>query len=149
MPNATNRILVVTNETAQGAGLHELVRSHALGAATDVFVVAPALNSRIRHLTSDEDGARRAASERLVVCLAELRADGLAARGIVGDADPLQAIADGLAMFDADELIIATHPEGRSNWLEHELVERARASFGLPTTHVVVESDPRGVPLAA
>jgi GABA permease len=68
---------------------------------------------------------------------------------MVGDADPLQAIADGLAVFDPDELIIATHPEGDSNWLEHDLVERAEAAFALPVTHVVVPATGRDLPLAA
>jgi len=35
------------------------------------------------------------------------------------------------------ELVIATHPEARSNWLAHDLVDRALARFGLPTVHVV------------
>ena len=59
--------------------------------------------------------------------------------GWVGDADPLQAIADALVVFGADELLIATHPEERSNWLAHDLVGRACARFSLPVVHLVVE----------
>jgi hypothetical protein len=29
------------------------------------------------------------------------------------------------------------HPEGRSNWLEHGLIEKAMARFDLPITHLV------------
>jgi len=36
-------------------------------------------------------------------------------------------------------LIISTHPEGRSNWLERGVVEHARERFALPVTHVVVD----------
>ena len=39
----------------------------------------------------------------------------------------------------ADEIIISTHPEGRSNWLERGVVERARERFTVPVTHVVVD----------
>jgi hypothetical protein len=50
----------------------------------------------------------------------------------------LQAIEDSLKLYAADELIIATHPEGRSNWLERDLVQKARARFHQPIRHVVV-----------
>jgi hypothetical protein len=44
-----------------------------------------------------------------------------------------------LRTFDADELVIATHPEERSHWIAHRVVERARKRFGLPVVHVVVD----------
>ena len=61
------------------------------------------------------------------------------ARGEVGDADPLQAIEDSLRTFGADEIIISTHPEGRSNWLEKGVVSGAKQRFTVPITHVVVD----------
>jgi GABA permease len=70
-----------------------------------------------------------------------LRAAGLAAEGDVGDASPLLAIGDALRVFDADEVLIATHPPGSSNWLERSVVSRARARFSLPIHHLVVEGD--------
>ena len=45
---ATKRILVVANETVDGAELHETVRARGNGSA-EVHVVSPALNSRLRH----------------------------------------------------------------------------------------------------
>ena len=44
---------------------------------------------------------------------------------------------DALRRFPADEVIISTHPAGRSNWLEHDVVNRAQDRFDLPVTHVV------------
>ena len=35
--------------------------------------------------------------------------------------------------------MIATHPEGRSHWLERRVVETARERFAVPITHVVVD----------
>src|SRR5690349_20405792 len=140
MPAPAQRILVVANETATGPELHRAVRAFAADRAARVRVVAPALNSRLRHWFSDSDAAREAAEARLAACLAELSALGLPADGHVGDEDPLQAIADALTAFPATELLIATHPEPRSNWLAHDLVDRALARFGLPTVHVVVAS---------
>lgn len=131
------RVLVVSNETVEADVLHDTIVSTAH--AAEVAVVAPALNSRLRHWTSDEDAARRAASLRLAGCVAALLDAGVRVRGWVGDADPLQAIEDALAVFPADELLIATHPEERSNWLAHDLVARACARFSLPVVHLVVE----------
>jgi hypothetical protein len=37
-------------------------------------------------------------------------------------------------------MIIATHPEGRSNWLTRRLVLRARRRFPLPVLHIVVDA---------
>jgi hypothetical protein len=143
----SKRILVVANETAEGAQLHETVLARGNGSA-EVHVVSPALNSRLRHWISDVDQARHAAEDRLVKCLGRLRDAGLDARGSVGDSDPLQAIADALHSFPADEIVVATHPEERSNWLERDLVERARSRYALPVLHVVV-GPPEPVPVAA
>ena len=52
---------------------------------------------------------------------------------------------DGLRRFPADEVIISTHPPGRSNWLERDVVERARALSDIKVTHVVVDLDREGV----
>jgi hypothetical protein len=64
---------------------------------------------------------------------------GIEARGQIGDGDPLLAIEDGIRIFAPDELIISTHPEGRSNWLERGIVDSTRERFALPVTHVVVD----------
>jgi hypothetical protein len=133
------RILAIANETLEGAAFHDLILAHAAGRPTDVVVVAPALNSRVRHLFSDLDSARRAAEGRLAASLERLESAGIPAHGWIGDSDPLEAIADALAVFEADQLIISTHPEHRSNWLARDVVRRARERFALPTVHVVVD----------
>jgi hypothetical protein len=133
------RILVVANETVAGRRLREAIEAAAAGHRTNVLVVSPALNSPLRHWTSDEDNARAAAEERLRRSVAELDRLGISARGEVGDADPVQAIEDALRTFGADEVIISTHPEGRSNWLERGVVASARERFAVPLTHVVVD----------
>jgi hypothetical protein len=133
------RILVVANETVAGQRLREAVRAAAEDRRASVLVVSPALNSPLRHWASDEDEARAAAQERLARSLRELERLGISARGEVGDADPVQAIEDALRTFGADEVIISTHPEGRSNWLERGVVSSARERFAVPITHVVVD----------
>jgi hypothetical protein len=96
-----------------------------------VLVVAPALNSWLRRWVSDEDAARRRAEERVAAWLDRFERSGVHAQGCVGDADPLQAIADALPTFPADEIVIAGESEG-STQLADELVARARRRFGLP-----------------
>ncbi|MFL6041260.1 MAG: hypothetical protein ACJ740_07645 [Gaiellales bacterium] len=133
-----SRILVIANETCAGRRLFDELASRR---AAEILVIAPALNSRLRHLFADVDGARAAAEERLSASISALRAHGLDARGAVGDSDPVCAIEDALAEFDADEVIISTHPPDRSNWLERGVVERARERIDLPVSHVVVDLD--------
>jgi len=139
-PEGMHRILVVANETVGGRRLREEVtrRAQARG-QTEILVVAPALNSPVRHWVSDEDTARAAAAERVRTSVAGLAETGLVVRGDVGDGEPLQAIEDALRTFGADEIVISTHPEGRSHWLEQGLVDEARERFAVPITHVVVD----------
>ena len=133
------RILVVANETVAGESLREEIRQRSQDGPSEVLVVCPALNSPLRHWASDEDAARAAANERLRVSLARLAEVGIEARGQIGEADPLQAIEDALRTFGADEIIISTHPEGRSNWLERGVVDRARERCDIVIRHVVVD----------
>jgi hypothetical protein len=138
-PAGERRILVIANETVGGHTLRSAILERSLDAREEVLVVTPALNSPLRHWVSDDDGARAAAQERLDTSLAQLAEAGVEARGEIGDGDPLQAIEDALRTFGADEIIISTHPEGRSNWLERGVVEHARERFTVPITHVMVD----------
>ena len=108
-------ILVIANEIVDD--------SIDIGGAR-VCVVAPALNSRLRHWLSDVDASLRDAEERLAQSLANLGA----ARGWVGDADPVQAVADALRFFGADAIAVV----GDGHWLARDLPRRLRERFGLP-----------------
>jgi hypothetical protein len=133
------RILVIANETVGGEALRDRIQERGAGYRTQVLVVSPALNTPLRHWASDEDPARAQAQERLERSLERLEQLGIQARGEIGDGDPVQAIEDALRTFGADEVIISTHPEGRSHWLERGVVRNARDRFAVPITHVVVD----------
>jgi GABA permease len=133
------RILVVANETLAEVRLAEEIERAAAGYRTHVHVVCPALTSRVRHWASDLDGARAQAQQRLDQTLSQLHAAGIEANGEIGDEDPLRAIEDVLRTFGPDEIIISTHPEGRSNWLERHVVTRTRESVALPIAHIVID----------
>jgi hypothetical protein len=146
------RVLVIANRTCPCPTLADEVARRASAAPTEVLVVAPALNSRLRHWLSDVDEAVARARERLDLAIIAMRRRGVVARGDIGDADPLLAIEDALASFPADEIVIATLPKGRSNWIERGLVEKATARFGVPLTHLVSSYDlvePRSGPARA
>jgi hypothetical protein len=140
-PDGETRILVIANETVGGKALTDLIREKSAGGRANVLVVAPAQPTALQHLTSDEDPSRAAAQERVDASLAKLRSMGVNAKGEIGDSHPLQAIEDALRTFGADEIIISTHPEGRSHWLEIGVVSGARERFAVPITHVVVDVD--------
>jgi hypothetical protein len=140
-PKGEARILVIANETVGGRVLTDLISEKSAGSRANVLVVAPTLVTPLERLTSDEDPGRSAAQERLDASLAKLRALGVDASGEIGDVEPLQAIEDALRTFGPDEIIISTHPEGRSHWLETGVVTGARERFAVPITHVVVDLD--------
>jgi len=128
-------VLLVANRTCPCPGMLEDVAGRASGG--EVLVVAPALNSRLRHYVSDVDAAAAAAGERVGQAVQMLRAMGVAARGEVGDSDPLVAIEDALYAFPASEIVISTYPKGHSNWLERDLPRRVEERFGRPVVHLV------------
>ncbi|MGH3093217.1 MAG: hypothetical protein ACRDOG_12950 [Gaiellaceae bacterium] len=129
-------ILVVADETVVGEELPREIVDKARGLEAEVRVVFPALNTRLRHYVSDVDRARADAESRLERSLEALDQEGIAARGELGDSDPVQALQDALATGKADEVIIATRSPSRVNWLEKDIVERARKVSSLPITYV-------------
>jgi hypothetical protein len=134
------RLLVVANETVAGEALLDEIAKRVRERSIEVFVVAPALvESSVKRAFGDVDEARERADERLQRSLDAISRLGIKPNGRVGEADPNLAIEDALRMFDADEIIISTHPPERSSWLEQGVVERAREQFEQPITHVVVD----------
>ena len=142
-PRDRPRVLVVANRTLGGETLRaELARRGRAGA--ELHFVAPILMSRAHYIASDVDAELRDARERLDDALAWARAEGLHATGKVGDPNvALGAIEDELGLSGADEVIISTHPPGRSNWVETGILERLREDLDVPLTHVVVATADR------
>jgi hypothetical protein len=133
-------ILVVANETVGGRALIDAVKARAAQGPVHVVVICPQNEPRHGYVVYN-DLVRQAAENRLEITLAELREEGIDAQGEVMDPDPYQATMDGIAEFNADEVIVSTHPATRSGWLRRDLVDRIRSDSGLPVTHVVVDLD--------
>jgi hypothetical protein len=138
-PPDQRRVLVVANETVGGEELMDALCEIALAGQARFHAVAPALNSRLKTWTSDEDPARAAAQQRLEATLQRLRDVGIEADGEVGDADPLVAVEDAVRTLRPTEIVVSTHPAGRSNWLERGVVAALRDRYDIPVTHVVVD----------
>ena len=134
------RLLVVANEACAGDALFAEIRKRT-GEGAEVLVLAPALTPRLQFWLNDEALGRHAAEELLARSFAACAHEGLDVKGEVGDPDPLQAIDDALRTFDPDAIVIVTHPVGRQNWLERDVVAQARGRYALPITHLVVEPE--------
>lgn len=109
----------------------------------EVFVVAPTLTTRLQSLTGDIDDARSRAQARLRTVFHHMHADGLEPQGGIGDEDQVAAIADALASFDADLMVLRLHAEGskNENWRERRLAKRVRSHFDVPTIAFFFDGD--------
>ncbi|HUR85912.1 MAG TPA: hypothetical protein VMY78_11245 [Solirubrobacteraceae bacterium] len=135
------RVLVVANRTLQEEDLAEILRDRA-ERGDELHVVAPILVSRMRYMASDVDRELAEANDRLQTALAWANAAGYEASGKVGDPNvALGAIEDELRLFAADEVLISTFPQGKSNWLETGIVRRLEEELDIPVTHVIVDAD--------
>ena len=139
---------MIANETVGGQSLIEALQRRAAEAPIRVTVVCPVSHPREGYVVY-EDTRRAAAGRRLDRTLAALREAGIAATGLVVEADPVDAVRDALAQLEPrpDEIVVSTHPEDESGWVRRDVVARiASASGGLPVEHVVVDLATEGGP---
>jgi hypothetical protein len=133
------RILVVADERCAIPTFAEELRSHAGGRPVSVFVMAPALESRLGRLAGDQHGYEEA-TERLNEIVEGLKRADMEALGEIGSSDPLQAADDGLRQFAANEIVFITHPESQENWLESGVVSTAKSRYFQPVEHLAVSN---------
>ena len=134
-------VLVIANETVAGRSLIEALERRAKEGPLRVTVICPVNQPREGYVVY-EDTRRAAAGRRLERTLSALRGEGIAASGLVVEADPVAAVRDALAQLEPppDEIVVSTHPRQKSGWLRRNVVERIeRAGEGRPVEHVVVD----------
>jgi len=136
--SGSRRVLYVAHQACGNPAFCAQVRSHAIPGA-DVVVVASVRASSLHRWTSDDAEERALAETRLEQSITCLRKHGLSVRGRLGDADPVQAIADALHGFPADEIVICLEEPERAHWLHKGVVERAKERFHLPVTEIDVQ----------
>jgi 2-hydroxychromene-2-carboxylate isomerase len=129
------RVLVVTNEILADANEVPASLRPLFEEAEQIYVIAPTLTSWLQWLATDVDHARVSADERLKTVFDHMHANGLEPAGTVGGENQVTAIADALATFDADLIVLRLHAPGseHENWREHRIAKQVRGHFGLPT----------------
>lgn len=132
------RVLVLANELITDAR-HELPKSLRQGASTrELFVIAPVLTTRLQSVTSDIDDAHRAAEQRLRHIAHDMSGFRIPPLTMVGDENQLLAVADALAIFDADACVLVTPDQEHANYHERGVPEQIHEQFRLPTTTLTV-----------
>jgi hypothetical protein len=138
-------ILVVANETLGGASLLERIREHAAEEQIRVAICVPRTRPRHGNIIYDE-AVYDAATVRIDLARAVLRAEGIDAIGEPGDPDPYTATMDAVAEYNPDLIIISTLPATSSGWLRRDLIERVSDAAGIPVEHVIADIDNEGLP---
>jgi hypothetical protein len=133
----SKKIIALVSEPISGDALRSAVGPDADDA--EVLVVAPALNSKFKFLTSDPDDAIARAEQVQQETVERLDDEGIDAAGDTGESDPLLALQDALQTYDADEIVVVVHGENGQNWREDGIAEQAQERFGKPVKQLVVE----------
>jgi hypothetical protein len=124
-------VLVVATVTAASDDLLAAVSERARRGSVpvDFTLVMPA---------SSPDHA--ADEPRLAEALERWREAGVKAEGVIGDSDPVQAVAEICKPGTFDEVIVSTLPGQTSRWLRSDVPYRIGSLTDLPVTHVVAMS---------
>jgi GABA permease len=142
---APHRVLVLANQTVDSHELLDELRRIGADRAAKYMVVVPAnpvdTGAAATHGPRDvSEATEAAATARLEATLTALRSENLDAVGELGDYRPLRALDHAVAQFGPDQIVISTLPPEFSVWHRFDVVDRARAQFKVPVTHVVAKS---------
>ncbi len=110
-----------------------------IDAAADVYVVTPTLPGRLAWLADDVDRFRHIADERLDTVLGHMRSIGAHARGLAGRGSVPLVVADAVAEFKPNHVLVALRSPEHANWQERRLSDDIEERFGLPVTTYAVD----------
>jgi hypothetical protein len=103
------QLLVLADEPVDAARVRAALPDESGLDNARVLVVTPARNEwRLAFWMSDSDEAIADAKETEERSVAELRSEGVRAAGEVGESEPLLALQDALATFQADLVLLLT-----------------------------------------
>jgi hypothetical protein len=137
--SAPPRVLVVANRTAATPPLIDAVRRRAATGPATFTLLVPRAPHGLHRIVDAEDTDDTEAQMVLDLALPLLsEAVGGDIEGIIGDHNPLDAVADAVNVRGFDELIISTLSPRMSRWLKMDLPSKARG-LGLPVTVVTAK----------
>jgi hypothetical protein len=133
------RVLVVAHRTAATPALIEAVRERAQRGPAAFTLLVPNPAHGLHRVVDPEDQEMGEAQTVLDLALPLLEeAAGGHVEGMIGDAEPLNAIQDAVNVQGFDEIIISTLPTRVSRWLHIDLPSKANG-LGLPVTTVTAK----------
>jgi len=139
---AIQRLLFVADAAVADIGeLPSPVRA-VIDAAAAVYVLTPTLPGRLAWLADEVDGVRHVADERLDTVLGHMHSIGAHASGAAARGSVLTVVADAVAEFEPDHILVALRSPEHANWQERGLVKHIEQRFALPVTSYAV--DPQG-----
>jgi len=133
-------VLVVASQTAGSQHLLDALIHRAERSPIKVTLVMPAQGPGL--------AGREALREPLEQALAAMRDAGLEPEGMIGDTNPMDAVAEYFDPSRHDEVIVCTLPGRSSKWLQHDFPHRVARFTGLSVTHVVAD-DLRPAPVTS
>jgi hypothetical protein len=135
------RLLVLTSEPISADQLRDAVPGDVDPESAEIMVVAPALQENpLKFWFSDADDAIARADEVRRQSVERLGQEGVAATGDTGESDPLEAIQDALQTFQADRIVLFTHPGAEQQYREDVDEAELRERFGLPVDRALLSA---------
>jgi nucleotide-binding universal stress UspA family protein len=129
------KLLVVTPEPIDARLLRATLGEEVEGA--EVLVISPATNrSPVAFWVSDSDEAIQEAENAQEETVERLEEEGIDAAGDTGESEPAVAIQDALATFDADRIVVFSHPD--LDYREDKGLAAIEERFGVPVTHAQI-----------
>ena len=135
------RVLVVAHKTAATKPLLDAVRARAEQGPCTFTLLVPNAARGLHKVVDPEDqggGEAQAVIDKAVPLLREV--SGSPVEGLVGDADPVAAVADAINLRGFDEVIVSTLPVRLSRWLRLDLPHKV-GGMGLPVTTVTASEE--------
>jgi len=124
-------VLVVASQTAGSQQLLDALKARAERSPIRITLVMPAQGPGL--------SGRDAMREQLESALTNMRDAGLEADGVIGDNNPMDAVAECFDPARHDEAIVCTLPGRSSKWLQQDFPHRVARFTGVPVTHVVAD----------
>jgi hypothetical protein len=130
------KLLVLATDPVSADDVREALPEADLEGA-EVLVVSPAVNeSPVAFWVSDSDEAIADAESTAQQTAQALRERGVEARATTGDSEPLVALQDALATYQADRVLVFARGDEGARYREDDVLGDAQRRFGVPVTEV-------------